>query len=346
MNALIVSLNFNPGHVSHMVASYKQCEELGYEVMYYTDSKFKNFLPLGSRILQYGIAERPKVDLAVFLFPSQKNLKMIWEMKRQGTKIVYIFHEPLATMMEYRKCGFSYTYLAKLWIINRISSLTVNWSDVILLPSKKAVQLYEKNSLYKNNNYHYLPLMYDDECKVQSLSNLPRKYFSYIGTIAADHSFSEFLDFVCWAIRENRLLKLNFLIATKSDFELPDELKNSKRVTIQKGRPLKNEEINNYYSSTYVVWNAYARTTQSGVLAKSFMFGTPAIVLKKNLSEYTKDGLEVVAINDNKKFEEIDVAINDIIDNFSVFSLACRKRFMETFYYKVYNQQMKKILDI
>ena len=29
MKALIISLNFHPGHVSHMVASYKQCEELG-----------------------------------------------------------------------------------------------------------------------------------------------------------------------------------------------------------------------------------------------------------------------------------------------------------------------------
>ena len=33
MRAYIISLNFNPGHVSHMVASYKQCEEMGYEVM-------------------------------------------------------------------------------------------------------------------------------------------------------------------------------------------------------------------------------------------------------------------------------------------------------------------------
>ena len=43
--AIIVSLNFNPGHVSHMVASYKQCEELGYKSSLYIHPQFKEYLP-------------------------------------------------------------------------------------------------------------------------------------------------------------------------------------------------------------------------------------------------------------------------------------------------------------
>lgn len=298
MTALIISLNFHPGHVSHMVASYKQCEKLGYELVYYVNPSFIPYLPKGCRIVSAVEGKHPKADLAIFLFPSQKNLPLIWKLKQQGTKVVYIFHEPLAPMKVYREAGFSMKYLAKLWVIDHVSALTVKWSDYILIPSRKAIKYYEENNLYKNQNYHYLPLMYSDE-REERHAKMPRQYFSYIGTVAADHSFTEYLNFVEWAVTNNKLEGINFLIATKSEFEAPDALQKSNRVTIYKGKPMSDEEINAYYSSTIAVWNAYARTTQSGVLAKSFMFGTPALVMRANLNEFTRDGQNVVTIDDN-----------------------------------------------
>lgn len=344
MKALIISLNFHPGHVSHMVASYKQCEELGYQSIFYVDSEFENYLPHECRMLINGRHSCPVTDIVIFLFPSQKNLPLIWKMKRKGVRVVYIFHEPLSPMSDYRKAGFSYKYLAKLWVINRISQLTVKWSDLILLPSRKAVDFYEKNPLYKNRNYHYLPLMYDDERRKRH-ELLPRIYFSYIGTIAADHSFGEFLNFAEWAIRENRMPEFKFLIATKSSFTVPDILKDSQRITIQQGRPLTDEEINAYYVSTIVVWNAYARTTQSGVLAKSFMFGTPAIVLRKNCNEFAHDGIEIKAIEDNTNKDEIAAAIVGVKKDFMAYSSNCRKRFEESFYYRKYNEQFRELIE-
>lgn len=342
--ALIISLNFHPGHVSHMVASYKQMEELGYDSKYCVSEGFLPYLPAESCVSVYGKDKLSKVDVAVFVFPSQKNLLLIRKLKRQGAKIIYIFHEPLAPMKEYRKAGFSYKYLAKLWLINRISSLTVKWSDVVLLPSKKAVEYYNANPLYINGNAHYLPLLYDDE-RTEEQTMKQRKFFGYIGTVAADHSFNEYLKFVEWEINNNRLTLLKFLIATKSEFEVPQALANSPRVVIQKGRPLSDDEINGYYASTFVVWNAYARTTQSGVLAKSFMFGTPAIVLRKNLSEFTEEGKEVVAIDDNTSFEQVEGAVVRIMESFTEFSNAARKRFENTFYYKKYNELMKSLIS-
>ncbi len=342
--AIIVSLNFNPGHVSHMVANYKQCEELGFDSYYYVVRQFVEFLPKDSRIMVYELDTINSCDFAFFLFPAKANLKVIWQLKKRfSSKIVYVFHEPLAPIIVYRKAGFSYKYLAKLWVINRISAQTVNRSDVILLPSRKAVELYEQNQLYKNNNYHYLPLLFDDE-KTSVYAQIERKYISYIGTVAADHSFDEFLQFVEKAVKDNELHQMKFLIATKSQFDVPETLKHSSRVNICKGKPLSNEEINEAYASTFVVWNAYARTTQSGVLAKSFMFGTPAIVLRKNLSEFTVDGQEVAAIDDNTSFEEIEKAVLRITGDFEHFSNAARKKFEETFYYRQYNDTLKNIL--
>jgi len=341
--AIVVSLNFHPGHTSHMVASYRQLEELGYDSVYCVAEGFVPYLPKNSRICVYGKDTVADVSLAIFVFPSQKNLLLIRKLKRQGAKIIYIFHEPLAPMKEYRKAGFSYKYLAKLWVINRISSLTVKWSDAVLVPSKKAEEFYHANPLYKNGNVHYLPLLYDDE-RTETYAGMERQYFSYIGTVAADHSFTEYLQFVEKAIAENRLPQLKFLIATKSEFEVPQALAESPRVVIQKGRPLSDAEINESYASTYVVWNAYARTTQSGVLAKSFMFGTPAIVLRKNLSEFTVDGQEVAAIDDNTSFEEIEKEVLRIMGNFEHYSSAARKRFGDTFYYRKYNGQVKNLI--
>ena len=186
--------------------------------------------------------------------------------------------------------------------------------------------------------------MYDDERRKRH-ELLPRIYFSYIGTIAADHSFGEFLNFAEWAIRENRMPEFKFLIATKSSFTVPDILKDSQRITIQQGRPLTDEEINAYYASTIVVWNAYARTTQSGVLAKSFMFGTPALVLHKNCNEFAQDGIEIKAIEDNTNKDEIAAAIEEVKKNFLFYSSNCRKRFMESFYYRQYNEQFAALVN-
>ena len=344
MDALIISLKFHPGHVSHMVASYKQCEELGYKSVYYVNPVFVHYLPKDSRIVSVEERARPKADLAIFLFPSQKNLPLIWRLKRQGTKVVYIFHEPLAPMNVYREAGFSMKYLTKLWVIDHISALTVKWSDYILIPSRKAIKYYEENSLYKNERYYYFPLMYSDECD-ERYAKLHRIYFSYIGTVAADHSFNEYVEFVEWAINNEKISEVKFLIATKSEFVVPNSLQNSERVIIHKGKPMSDEEINTYYSTSIVVWNAYARTTQSGVLAKSFMFGTPVLVLYKNLNEFTHEGQNVIAIEDNTNKNEIAVAVEKIHKNQEAFSVECRKEFEQSFFYKVYNDLFERIIN-
>ena len=162
--------------------------------------------------------------------------------------------------------------------------------------------------------------------------------------MAADHSFQEYLEFVEWAVTNNKLEGIRFMISTKSEFEIPEIIKNSNRVSIHKGIPMTDEEINTYYSSSIAVWNAYARTTQSGVLAKSFMFATPAVVMRANLNEFTHDGVNVVAIEDNSDKEQIAAAIQKIYENQESFSTECRREFEKSFYYRVYNELFKKII--
>lgn len=336
--ALIVSLNFNPGHVSHLVASYRQMEELGYDAIMYVEKTFADFMPEGIKIVT-STQQVPQCAVAFILFPSLHNLPLISRLRRLGARICYIFHEPMKNLKHYRKAGVPYKSLAKLWVINRVNIMTIKRCHTILLPSHKAERYYAANPAYNNRNTMYLPLMFDDEST--SYIDMKRQYISYIGTVAADHSFNEFLDFVSDAVSDDRLPQCKFLIATKSKFELPERLAGSHRVKVMKGRPLTNDEINRAYASSLVIWNAYARTTQSGVLAKAYMFGTPAIVLEQNLNEFMINHSTVEAVTDNKNTEMVMERVKRIVNDFDRYSASCRHFFLENFYYRRYNEAIR-----
>lgn len=102
-----------------------------------------------------------------------------------------------------------------------------------------------------------------------------------IGGYSPARASDEFLGFVKY-IGENGLgIKLQ--IATRSSIEdkLSDpifkEMIESGQLVVRQGRPLSSEEINLAYRTSICTWNAYRRSTQSGVLPNAFMQGTPVI---------------------------------------------------------------------
>ena len=342
--ALIISLSPNIGHLAHVEAYCRLFVDIGYESLAYINKECTGFISdkvSAVTKLDY----KDKYDVALVYSPHKRNLLEILRLKKYSkSKILFVFHEPVVSFDEYKASGYTRLQVmierAKNWIFFFFFKI----SNVVLLPSQKAWSNFQNSSFYSNNNSHYFPLIFCDQ-RDPSLLNCKREYFSYIGTVASDHSFKEFLEFVRWAVNGNKIPSMKFLIATKSEFDVPDDLKGSERVKISKGKPMTDNEINHHYASTYVVWNAYERLTQSGVLAKAFMFGTPAIVMRKNLSEFTEDGQEVKAIDDNRNFKEIESAVETIVGNFERFSISSRERFENSFYYKCYNDQMRKIIE-
>lgn len=321
--ALIISLSSNIGHLSHVVAYYKLLEEIGFKSVAYVLPSVVRFLPAGLDVTTE-VDNYIEYYVAIMYSPCKINLKEVIRIKlKSKCKLIYVYHEPLGSKKSFRDAGVSWLKTQKIFLMDKANWFIVKAADHIILSSKAARSHYE-NGIYLrlNRQYSCMSLIFTDEYN-DSLRSLKRKYFSYIGTIAADHSYNEFLAFMKWAIKQNQLPCVSFLIATKNivvrNPEIEEMLK-SGRLEIIDGHPLTNEEINNCYASSFVVWNAYERTTQSGVLAKSFMFGTPAIVLRKNLSEYTEDGKEVVAIEDNTSLEQVEEAVNIILNSFSSFS--------------------------
>ena len=76
------------------------------------------------------------------------------------------------------------------------------------------------------------------------------------------------------------------------------------------------------------------------------MFGTPALVMRKNLNEFTHDGQNVVAIDNNTNMEEIAAAIEKIYANKEKFYHECRKEFETSFYYRMYNSKFNEIISL
>lgn len=347
--AVIYSLNFNAAHIAHLLASYQQCEELGYESILCIHQRFEPYF--AGMNIKYVIYKTPlqlkKVDLSLFLFPSLHNIVVAaFQRLFMKTKILYLFHEPLDTIQSY----LPYSNKREIGIIllkHIVSLILVSLSNEILLPSAKSYDLYKRKYSFLNRHYAYLPLLYPDG---QPPIQPERKYFSYIGGISKDHAFEEYLSFVAKAIEEKFMVnQLNFLIASRDPLNVEDihihRLLNSGRLIIQQGRHLTTEEINYYYSQSYAIWNAYNRTNQSGVLANSFMLGTPGLVMKDNLSEFVRDRVEVIAINNNTDYQEIAMALKELMTKHTQYSQAARSCFLRNFYYRTHNQRFQRIIE-
>lgn len=308
---------------------------------------FIPFLPDGIDYIT-SFDEIKSADYAIFWFPAKQNIAAMIRLRLKfHSKIVYVFHEPIESYSTYIKSGNSHVWTIQFYLKYCFSLIFLLLSHKVILPSNKALKMYDSQICrLLNKNRCYLPLLYYDEAKTIRGN---RKYISYIGTISKDHAFDKYIDMIYYLFKENCTEdSLCFQIATRFNVERDNriqEMIEANRLIINDGHPLSDEEINEAYSSSYMVWNAYHRTTQSGVMAKAFMFGTPAIVLKKNLSEFMTDRGNVFACENNSDLDSLKVAVIYIYNHFEEMSKTARDTFMRCFDYKNHNVSMKKLLE-
>ena len=348
--AIIVSLNFNPGHFSHLYANAKLYKQLGYSPLIYGHKNF-NKMAYGKDISVFNAwkdisKDLNEIDVVVFWFPSLKNIINIIRFKlKYKSKIIYVFHEPFDSLLNYYNAGFNLIKIVKISLINVVNIITVLLSDDIILPSQKSNTIYKKKYTFYNSRNHYIPLIFDDEL-VGPIDVKDKIYISYIGTIAADHAFEEYFKFIMHCLESSLFLNQIFLIATSSVIS-KDKLKQLKpyieegKVEVSFGSYLSNECINNYYLKSFIVWNAYRRSMQSGVLAKSFMFGTPILALEKNRNEFIDSLENGIYLKDNTDFMEIQNSINLIFNDLKKYSINARLKFVNVFYFENYKSEFK-----
>ena len=277
----------------------------------------------------------------ILLFPSFSGLiDILLARFLSGATVVYFFHEPYDSFLAYLRSGFGIVHTLRISVVSLVSYLIVLFSDHVVLPSNNAVIGYQKSYGFMRKKGFRLPLLFDDE-RLPDSQLSPRNRISYVGTVAPDHAFDKFLDFVLHATRNNWFPEFGFLIATKSrlsdaQMALIEIVPGRARIEIIQGSPLSNAEINHCFSRSVVVWNAYSRSMQSGVLPKAFMFGTPVLVASANTSEFFVDGRNGAIIDHALGVVDVKRGIEKILAKFDAMSNFCRADFMQTFFYRAW----------
>lgn len=353
--ALIVSLNFSPGHLSHMIALAKLLEELRIEPNFLLEESYKEFIksPLEYRIYySKETALTTFFDVAFIQNPSAKNHVFVSKLKRvQETKILYIYHEPKDRLINTLKEGIK--GFIKAVAAHQFNKKVLILVDAVILPSEYGFRQYHQYDVKYNKNAWVVPLLFDDEAQKTLQLWSDRNYFSYIGTAARAHNFEAFIEYMKYHWKQKKT-NLKFLLATKSDLtgllssqKWIGKMHKAGKLELFHGRPLSNEEINACYAKSLCNWNIYSRTTQSGVLPKAFMFGTPVVASPiGSFTEYVKAGMNGEFVHEVKDFNEIDEALERIRANFESYSKNARNTFLKTFYYRANISKLSDILSI
>lgn len=341
MKAILVSKRFNPGHISHMEANAKLLQQNGFDVWFHVHKKFLFFSELlmkGHKTKFFNWLTLHKGDLFIVWFPSISVLfELLLVRLFTSATTIYVYHEPYTSFNAYRTAGFSWLKSARITIISMVSRFICALSKKIVLPSMHAFNAIPEAKL-KPQRYAKINLMFFDESTPLPKST-SREFISYIGTIAEDHAFDEFVGLMQTSIAHNHLKPLNFLIATRSQIPAKhcvtiEHCVASGRLILQSGSPMTNELINSFYAQSFVVWNAYRRSMQSGVLPKAYMFGTPVLVSTTNRSEYFENGVHGVLISDDCAFYEFQQAIISLQTSWADVSQNCRSFYLHNFDYR------------
>lgn len=341
MNAIIASHRLTPGHVSHMLANAELLSESGYVVALRWASGLRVVTDEASAPFARftDIVDLREGSLYVLWAPSVQGLAEVLAVRLlTRARVVYVFHEPYTTFASYRNAGFPFLKTCKVVAAHVISSAIVALSHTVILPSANAYDAFARRYDSRARTA-LLPLLFGDEARDHVPSLRDRPFVSYVGTIAEDHAFDGFLAFVEYCIAHSLLNGMRFQIATRSVLPLGVQERLAPhaatgQVVVQSGRPLTNGEINKAYGSSLVVWNAYKRSMQSGVLPKAYMFGTPVLVSTANRSEFFVDDEHGVEVSNSYEPHELAQAVHRIERDFDRYSRACRNAFFRHFHYR------------
>jgi len=345
-NILIVSLKFSPGLYQHMIAYAKAFDFLGFCPILFLNKDYKIIAEEDGFLHLYDAksANKRTYKLALFINIYPQHVIMSKKLKKAGTSILYLYHEPWDSLANYLKEGV--VQAVKGVAANLLTLSMLRDISQVILSSKYSLNLYVRRFIKINKNFVLIPLLYDDLAG-ENIESEEKKYFSYIGHAVKGHNFDLYIKLMKFISEVDESIK--FCIATRND--LTGTIKKDKkikqlieegRVEIIHGRPLSEPQINESYKKSFCIFNIYRRSTQSGVLPKAFMFGTPVIANNiGSFPEFIKNGKNGFLIDEFDK-TNIYEKIIFIKNNLNVFTKEARNTFLETFYWRN-NVNIKKI---
>jgi glycosyltransferase involved in cell wall biosynthesis len=355
--AAVLSLHFSPAFISHMIAYGKSLRELGYEVTFLLDERYLSFGSFSAVGMVTGAKEyiaraSQKFDVAIFCNSSPRNPFFTSRMRAQGTAVLYVYHEPIS-VWDWRQLRLEgWRQIARFPFSAYFSIRTLRQSSGVIVPSACARVDYDRNYQKYNSNVHTLPLLYDDEINAEQFNEAVghKRLFGFIGNVSRGHGFDRFVAFAKYAIKNGSVIP--FVIATRqnlgkllSDDEFFRYVRDGK-IRIEHGRVLSNDEINQYYLQCFCVWNVYRRSTQSGVMPRSFMAGTPVLASRLgSFPEYVREGVTGEFVDSGDDLPSLLSIVENMRSQYSKYVEGCRRMFLEKFYYKANIDRLASIIN-
>jgi hypothetical protein len=339
MNVALYSSNYHPAHAQHMHAYALALQDCGLSVCLWAPAVYfeKHIFLRG-----FSRASDTPCEVVIVLNMGLMNIphSALWRL--QGRRVLFCVHEPIHDISDYKSVGLSKMQFAKLWVMRFLIIVQIWLSTSLIAFSRKTVR-----ELAGGKRVVIHPLLYVDQNTNPSPPVSPHQTIAYIGSIARDHAFGEFVNFVEHCLENDLFSEYRFVIATSSAFEKshfaawgPEK---ASRVVVQSGRFLSDEEINVFYAGAAVLWCAYKRSNQSGVLPKAYMFGVPVLVKSATTHDYfqaNRLGMEITSY----AVDDITQAIDSILSDRKRFSNYCRNFYKTTFDYKANLPVIKKLM--
>lgn len=350
----IMSAKYAPGHFSHMLAYYELFREIDCVPVLYLDKQYDSFVKEYPQYqYQYlsSDAQAPDILFIYNLSPDDNTITKRFQQSNPAMKVFFVYHEPWYGFSGWFKDLTSGNESVKESIkaVGRYLFVkrTVKRCDRVILPSKTALNNYEKYCRNLNPNYSVFPLIFTDECG-DSLNVKDKQYFSFISTASNSKNFNMFIEYVKYKAQKDETSQ--FQIATRTDISdyLDEQLQtliNQKRLIVNHGHSLSNCEINHAYLLSNCTWMLYNRSTQSGVICKSFMFGAPVIASEIGSFKDVVNSDNGIILHGSYSLDDIDSAYETIKNHFSTLSDGARKSFISQFYYGKHIDLFKEVIE-
>ncbi|MGN0160217.1 MAG: hypothetical protein ACI4AQ_02385 [Lachnospiraceae bacterium] len=350
MKCLIVSRKYNYGHLCLLLGWAQLLLEINIEPVFFLDRQYERLFTAYPYKCIYSYKELIKksdFDYMIINNISIEDSKCIKLLKTiSDVKILFYYHEPWRGFKAELK-HYPNDLKGLCMQIARVSfaRLVIKEADVVLCPSAFAADIYSNNEARINANYKICPLPFMDEAENISYS---KKYFSFISTANLDKGIDHFFSFIKYASKIDN--QISFCVCTKTDiseyidYEIKD-LISSNRLLLQHGRILEEEEINEAYNNSLCTWLCYKSSTQSGVLVKTFMWGSPCVATPVGVFPNQINGLNGVLVNSSEAYKEIYSAYKTILNDSTDFIKNSRLSYETLYSPKKLSEVFLKIIN-
>jgi glycosyltransferase involved in cell wall biosynthesis len=373
-NIFIASAKYSPGLFKEFSLFGKNLEQLGYQVNYILARKYEKivfeytkeqsssskyyyiFDSANSReiirdIIHYQLTISQIID-SLFLEkspdffliynPHPLNYLLLQQAKKANIlcQTAIYLHEP------HKPDKYLYGIIGSLYfkIVDICQELCLKYTDIIILPSPHAVELFKIRFPKFNGRSYLAPILISD----RPVEPQPRKFLTIAGFINKDKGLDTFCELIECAAERN--LNYQFRIATTSNIEsyVNSLSESAKKITlIDNPSSITDKEMFQIHAESKAFFLLNTSGTQSGGMIVAFMHGTPLIARDiPAFSQFIQHKQNACLVDKQCTSQDMISEIEYVEKNLEQISIGSRQSFEDIFSEKNWSENYKWLIEL